>query len=574
MSAAKVSAAKVSAAKGSVAGGSQIHELGVAGLAIIDAVRVEFGPGLTVLTGETGAGKSLIVDALALARGARADAGAIRTGEDRLRVDLLMSGEGGEQIIVREVHAEGRSVARIDDELVTIGRLAAEVAPRIEIHGQHDQQRLGDRSRQRELLDRWSKSLALREEIASLVEARANLLSEFEALGGDDARREALLSIARAERDDLLAAAVEAGEGERLREELRRASSGDRIETLRGEIFELLDGDGSGMRAQSRLLDRTVGELRKLDEGAAALAERISALAIEIDDLARDVVGRGATEAPSRPVAELEERLGLILSLERRFRTDEAGLADALERATVEVQRLEGAATRQGAIIKERAEFAAQIGALALQLRTARKTGASSLKKAVNTALSALALPPTFEIDLQSRRGGGDDPLVDGTPCLVDRSGGDEVEYLFAPNAGEPAAPIAKIASGGELSRVSLALEEALSDASEGRTLIFDEIDAGLGGRAGETLGRSLKRIASQHQVLCVTHLPQVAAQADVHLHVSKREEGGRTITQVRRLSDAERVAELASMLAGDGAGSGAEAAARELLVKAGRIAS
>ena len=569
-----MSPAKVAAAKGSAAGGSQIRELGVAGLAIIDAVRVEFGPGLTVLTGETGAGKSLIVDALALARGARADAGAIRTGEDRLRVDLLMSGEGGEQIIVREVHAEGRSVARIDDELVTIGRLAAEVAPRIEIHGQHDQQRLGDRSRQRDLLDRWSKSLALREEIGGLVDARASLLSEFEALGGDGARREALLVIARAERDDLLAAAVEPGEGARLREELRRASSGDRIETLRGKILELLDGDDAGLRGQSRLLDRTAGELRKLDEGAAALAERISALAIEIDDLARDVAGRGAVEAPARPVAEIEERLGLILSLERRFRTDEAGLADSLERATAEALRLEGAATRQGAITKERAALAGQIGTLALMLRAAITAGASSLKKSVNTALSALALPPTFEIDLQPRRGGGDDPLVDGVPCLVDRSGGDEVEYLFAPNAGEPAAPIAKIASGGELSRVSLALEEALSDASEGRTLIFDEIDAGLGGRAGETLGRSLKRIATQHQVLCVTHLPQVAAQADVHLHVSKREEGGRTITQVRRLSDAERVAELASMLAGDGAGSGAEAAARELLVKAGRNGS
>ena len=235
------------------------------------------------------------------------------------------------------------------------------------------------------------------------------------------------------------------------------------------------------------------------------------------------------------------------------------------------VQRLEGAAARQAAIIEERAALAAKIGALALNLRASRATGAVDLKRAVNTALTALALPPTFEIDVRAREGGADDPLVDGAPCAVDRSGGDEVEYLFAPNAGEPAAPIAKIASGGELSRVSLALEEALSDASEGRTLVFDEIDAGLGGRAGETLGRSLKRIAAQHQVLCVTHLPQVAAQADVHLHVSKREEGGRTVTQVRRLTDDERVVELASMLAGDGAGSGAEAAARELLAKAGR---
>jgi DNA repair protein RecN (Recombination protein N) len=561
----------VKAAKAPATSGSQIRELGVAGLAIIDAVRVEFGPGLTVLTGETGAGKSLIVDALSLARGARADATAIRAGEDRLRVDLLISGEGGEQVIAREVHAEGRSVARIDDQLVTIGRLAAEVAARIEIHGQHDQQRLGDRARQRDLLDRWSKCIPVRDQIAALVDARATLLEEFEALGGDDARREALLAIARAERDDLLAAAIEPGEVERLREELRRASSGDRIEALRGELLELLDDDAAGLRGRARLLDRAARELQKLDDSATALAERIGALSIEIDDLARDVSARGVSDAPARPAAEIEERLGLIHSLERRFRTDEAGLAEALERASAEVQRLEGAAARQAAIIEERAAFAAKIGTLALGLRTSRSTGAVDLKRAVNTALTALALPPTFEIEVRAREGGADDPLVDGAPCAVDRSGGDEVEYLFAPNAGEPAAPIAKIASGGELSRVSLALEEALSDASEGRTLVFDEIDAGLGGRAGETLGRSLKRISAQHQVLCVTHLPQVAAQADVHLHVSKREEGGRTVTQVRRLTDDERVVELASMLAGDGAGSGAEAAARELLAKAGR---
>jgi DNA repair protein RecN (Recombination protein N) len=403
------------------------------------------------------------------------------------------------------------------------------------------------------------------------VDARATLFEEFEALGGDDARREALLAIARAERDDLLAAAIEPGEVERLREELRRASSGDRIEALRGELLELLDDDAAGLRGRARLLDRAARELQKLDDSATALAERIGALSIEIDDLARDVSARGVSDAPARPAAEIEERLGLIHSLERRFRTDEAGLAEALERSSAEVQRLEGAAARQAAIIEERAALAAKIGDLALNLRASRATGAVDLKRAVNTALTALALPPTFEIEVRAREGGADDPLVDGAPCAVDRSGGDEVEYLFAPNAGEPAAPIAKIASGGELSRVSLALEEALSDASEGRTLVFDEIDAGLGGRAGETLGRSLKRISAQHQVLCVTHLPQVAAQADVHLHVSKREEGGRTVTQVRRLTDDERVVELASMLAGDGAGSGAEAAARELLAKAGR---
>ena len=564
----------MSAAKRTPANGSRIIELGVSGLAIIDAVRVELGAGLTVLTGETGAGKSLIVDALALARGARADTDAIRSGEAKLRVDLLLSSDGAEQIVVREVHSEGRSVARINDELVTIAALTAEVAPRIEIHGQHDQQRLGDRGRQRDLLDRWSETLQTREKIGALVEQRERLQGEFEELGGGDARREALLLIARAERDDLRSAAIEPGEGERLREELRRATSSDRIDGLRAEILALLDADDESLRARSRLLDRSARELLKLDSGSASLVERISALAVEIDDLARDAARGEVGEALSRPVAEIEERLGLILSLERRFRTDEAGLADALERAEREIARLEGATERQGEILRERTALAEEIGVLAAQLRRARVAGAGRLCKAVNRALESLALPPTFEIAVAPRAGGEDDPLVEGTACLVDRSGGDDVEYLFAPNAGEPAAPIAKIASGGELSRVSLALEEALSDASESRTLVFDEIDAGLGGRAGETLGKSLKRIATQHQVLCVTHLPQVAAQADVHLQVRKREEGGRTITEVRRLTGEERMRELASMLAGDAAGSGAEAAARELLAKAGQSGS
>lgn len=564
----------MSAAKRIPVSGSRIIEIGVSGLAIIDAVRVELGAGLTVLTGETGAGKSLIVDALALARGARADTDAIRSGEAKLRVDLLLSADGAEQVIVREVHSEGRSIARINDELVTIAALSAEVAPRIEIHGQHDQQRLGDRGRQRDLLDRWSETLEIREKIGSLVEQRECLQEEFYELGGGDARREALLLIAKAERDDLQSAAIEPGEGGRLRDELRRATSRDRIDGFRAEILALLDADDESLRARSRLLDRSARELLKLDSASASLAERISALAVEIDDLARDAARGEVGEALSRPVAEIEERLGLILSLERRFRTDEAGLADALERAEREVARLEGATERQGQILKERTVLADQIGALAAQLRGARVAGAGRLCSAVNRALESLALPPTFEIAVLPRAGGEDDPLVEEIACLVDRSGGDEVEYLFAPNTGEPAAPIAKIASGGELSRVSLALEEALSDASESRTLVFDEIDAGLGGRAGETLGKSLKRIAMQHQVLCVTHLPQVAAQADVHLQVRKREEGGRTITEVRRLTGDERMRELASMLAGDAAGSGAEAAARELLAKAGQSGS
>ena len=553
--------------------GSHVRELGVAGLAIIDSLRLELGQGLTVLTGETGAGKSLLVDALALTRGARADTGAIRSGAERLRVDLLIANDVGEQIIVREVHAEGRSVARINDELVTIARLASEIGPRIEIHGQHDQQRLGDPERQRDLLDRWAKAGGLRDVVAALVERRSSLQAEREALGGDDARREALLAIATTERDDLLSAAVTLGEEAQLKEELRRVASGDRIDALYGELAEHFTDESHGLRRRTSDVERAAKELMRLDPASAPFAERLTALAIETDDLARDLSRHTGGDVPVRSAAEIEERLSLLLTLQRRFRTDEAGLVIALEQASAEVVRLEGAAERRAAIDAELDTLRDSIATAATALRAARRRGAATLEAAVNRALAALDLPPSFEVETLVRPGGAADPIVEGGPCAVDRSGGDLVAYLFAPNAGEPAGPIAKIASGGELSRVSLALEEALSDASEPRTLVFDEIDAGLGGRAGETLGRSLRRIAAQHQVLCVTHLPQVAAQADVHLHVSKREVDGRTVTSIHRLSEAERVDELAAMLAGSGAGSGAAAAAKELLAAAKRSA-
>ena len=551
--------------------GSHIRELGVAGLAIIDAVRVEFGLGLTVLTGETGAGKSLLVDALALARGGRGDSGAVRAGSDRLRVDLQVFAQGHDQIAVREVYAEGRSVARIDDELVTIGRLAGEIGPLIDIHGQHDQQRLGDPARQRELLDRWSKAEGHRTEVASLIQQRSALLDELQGLGGDDARRLALLEVARTERDDLEAAAVREGEEVELKEELRRASNSERIAALQDELREALNEDRSGLRARAASAERIVRELARLDNDATPLQERVSALAIEIDDLGREAAGLSPFAGGSRSLGELEERLALLLALQRRFRTDEAGLLVALTRAREEVDRLDGAEERRTVISNQLTALNARIGEAATELRTVRRAGAATLTTAVNAALTALDLPPSFAIPLAPRGGTEGDPLVEGVPCAVDQGGGDDVSFMFAPNAGEPAGPLAKIASGGELSRVSLAIEEALSDASEARTLVFDEIDAGLGGRAGETLGRSLRRISTQHQVLCVTHLPQVAAQADIHLRVSKREVDGRTLTQVQRLTDEERVVELAAMLAGEGAGSGATAAANELLANARR---
>jgi DNA repair protein RecN (Recombination protein N) len=400
---------------------------------------------------------------------------------------------------------------------------------------------------------------------------RSELHDELQGLGGDDTRRLALLEVARTERDDLEAAAVREGEEAELKEELRRASNSERISALQDELREALNEDRSGLRARAASAERIARELARLDADASTLQERVSALSIEIDDLGREAAGLTPFAGGTRSLGELEDRLALLLALQRRFRTDEAGLLLALTRARDEVARLDGAEERRVEIMQQLTALTGRVGEVATALREARRAGAVTLSAAVNAALTALDLPPSFAIPLAPRVGTEGDPLVEGLPCAVDQGGGDDVSFMFAPNAGEPAGPIAKIASGGELSRVSLAIEEALSDASEARTLVFDEIDAGLGGRAGETLGRSLRRISAQHQVLCVTHLPQVAAQADFHLRVSKREVDGRTLTQVQRLTDEERVIELAAMLAGEGAGSGATAAANELLANARR---
>jgi DNA repair protein RecN (Recombination protein N) len=543
-------------------------ELTVENLAVLERVRLPLSRGFTVLTGETGAGKSLIVDALALALGARATADLVRSGTDAARVeaifddvfpadddplaDVLAAGEGS-AIVRREVSADGRSVARLNDRSVTVGSLAALGERLAEIHGQHEQQRLLAADRQLELLDRFGDLWPLRDAVASahrvwraVVAQSAELLTDEHEL----ARRAELL---RHQADEIGAAALRAGEDGELEAQLRAASHAEAIAGAAATALGALRDEAAGLDAL-RIARAALRQAAAHDERFAALEERATGLEADAAELARDVSDAAErVELDPQTRAAAEERLALIFDLKRKYGAtlDEVNAFGA--RAAEELERLDDQAGLRERLVADEARLRKATDAAAAALRDARAAAAIRLAELVNGELPPLGLPAdAFGVALE--------------PAEMGPSGADRVTFTFAPNPGEPGRPLVRIASGGEASRLSLALKVVLAAADETPVLVFDEVDAGIGGRHATALGERLRGLAEFHQVLCVTHLAQVAAYADRHVHVGKRVEGGRTVAEARELDAAERATELAAMLAGEGAGSEAHAAAEALL--------
>ena len=551
----------------------RLLEVTVTDLALIDRLRLEFGPGLNVITGETGAGKSLLIDALGLALGMRADTSLVRHGAEAARVEALFDRLPEPLIAVREMAASGRSTARLDDDAVTAARLADEVGPLVEIHGQHDQQRLLDERWQRDLLDGFGAHGALRAAMLEAVDRwRENraALTQLTIEPRELARRIDLLEHEAAE---IAAARLRPGEAGEIRGRLTAAQHGEAIARGSATLQDALLGEGSGARETSAVALREARNLARVDERFEPLAERLAGLEAELEDVASEVRRLAETvEHDPAALAALEERLGLIYALERRYGDDETAVIAHGERAREEAQRLAG-------IDGERARREADDGALlaavadvAAQLSAARSDAAQVLAGAVGGVLVELGFPEgVFDVALGRRTAGPDEPAIelDGDAVAFDAAGADHVVYRLAPNPGEPPRSLARIASGGELSRVALAVKQVLAEADATPTLVFDEVDTGIGGRSADPVGRSLWALARRHQVLCVTHLPQIAAHADVQFRITKRERGGRTVTEVERLDREGRIVELAQMLGGSGGGATSLASARELLDRA-----
>jgi DNA repair protein RecN (Recombination protein N) len=531
-------------------------ELAVRDLALIERVRVELAPGFTVLTGETGAGKSLLIDALTLVLGGRADSGLIRHGAAQLRVEALFERDPEPLICVREVNDNGRSVARLDDETVTLARLAGEVGPLVEIHGQHEQQRLLSSAWQRDVLDAFGGHEVQRSVVAAAVRQWRENETALRVVAIGPAELERRIELAEHAANEIEAADPRPGESDQLRSRLSAMASAERITALMSESHSLLAGE-RGARDQAALASRAAAELARLDRSFEPLSERLAGLEAELDDVALELRRRQDEDAAGGSNAvEIEERLGILYGLLRKYGADEVAVRAHGEGARADAQRLRGLDAERARRAADSIRLEQSARELAAQLSAARAATGAALGHAVTAALVELGFPrAAFEVALAE--------------APLDETGADQVAFLLAPNPGEPPRPLARIASGGEMSRVALAIKGVLARADETPTLVFDEVDAGIGGRSADPVGRSLWRLARSHQVICVTHLPQIAAYADAHLRIEKGSRDGRTVTQIEQLDDEARVRELAGMLGGDSAGEAALAAARELVERA-----
>jgi DNA repair protein RecN (Recombination protein N) len=559
----------------------RLLELTVTDLALIERLRLELAPGLNVFTGETGAGKSLLIDALGLAVGARADSTLVRHGAEAARVTALFDRLPEPLITAREVSATGRSTARLDDEPVTAARLSDVAGALVEIHGQHDQQRLLDERWQRDLLDAFGGHAALRTAVAAAVERWRENRALLVALELDPRELSRRLDLAEHEASEIAAAHLRPGEADEIRIRLDAAQHGEAIARGSATLVDALAGDDGGARDVTARALHEARSLARIDQRFGEVAERLGGVEAELEDVAS--TARELAESVDHDPAELArlaDRVSTIFGLERRFGDDEAAVIAHGERVAAEADRLRGIDDERAARQADDARLLERVAACAADLSAARATAGRALADDVGRVLGELGFPPdVFEVGLGRRPAGRDEPAVeiDGDAVAFDATGIDQVVFRIAPNAGEPARALARIASGGELSRVALAVKEVLAEVDDTPTLVFDEIDAGIGGRSADPVGRSLWSLGRRHQVLCVTHLPQIAAHADAHFQITKRERDGRTITEVARLDHDARVVELGQMLGGVNAereagptgGTATLASARELLDRA-----
>ena len=535
-----------------------LHTLELFDFAIADRVTVELGPGLNVVSGETGAGKSLLVDALALLAGGRADDGVVRSGSDASLVQATWAGDRP-VTASRRVVRDGRNVVRLDGEIVTVAELQATLAARLGIFGQQAYRTLLDAAEQRSLLDRHLDAAAATAaaEVTAAWDERQEIRSHLATLRATARDRARQLDLLRYQVDEIDAARLGPGEDAQLDARLSLLRHVERVrEGVSEALGALIGADDRGER--SHAADRIAAAVRALAQAARHDAQ-LANLATETSDALGAVQAIGAElervlerlESEPGELDRLEARRAEIDDLERKYGPGVTGVLAMRARLAAELEALTGAEAEDAELTQAEARAAARLSTAATTLSRGRARAAAQLAPAVMAVLRELALPHgRFEIGLAASPEPG-------------RHGAERVAFRFGANLGEPLAPLQEVASGGELSRVMLALHAAAGSAVT--TLVFDEVDAGLGGRSGRAVGEVLARLARGRQVLVVTHLAQVAAFADHHLRVDKAEVDGRTVTRITQLAGEERVTELARMLAGD-AGEEARVHARALL--------
>lgn len=570
-------------------------ELSIRNFAIIDDLTIRFQDGFHVLTGETGAGKSIILDAVMLILGGRADTMMIRAGAQEAYVEALfhikpalhavlaplLTAEGLEDegsdpqseqpidlLLAREIRANGRNISRINGRTVNLAILREIAEPLIDIHGQGEHLSLLHPKSHLPLLDNYARLEDQRKALGRQVAALQKVRAELQNLRQNERALAQRADMLRYRAEEIGAAKLTPGEEDDLRAERTRLANAEQLMRAASESVALLTGmDDESVSAADLLgqVERSLVQLTRYDDAQGPKLESLQGIIYQLSELSSDLQSY-LDELEFNPgrLSFVEERLELIQSLKRKYGENIEEILALREKALAELKGLDNSETRLAELELAQEKLLAQVGTGAAALSEKRQAAAQTLATAVVTQLADLSMEGSrFEVQFR-REPQADGAIVGQERFAYDQTGIDKVEFLISTNPGEPLKPMAKVASGGETARLMLALKTALAEVDITPTLIFDEIDQGIGGRIGDVVGQKLWGLAavSNHQVIVVTHLPQLAGYGDVHFHVSKQVQDGRTLTHVENLEHHGRVRELAAMLgtSGQHAIGGAEA--------------
>ncbi|MGA2072376.1 MAG: DNA repair protein RecN [Terriglobia bacterium] len=544
-----------------------LHEIHIQNYAVIDSLKVEFAPGLNLLSGETGSGKSILVDALGLALGGRASAEVIRSGQERAQVTAVFRAEGRppwsawleecglvqeeELILRREIQVSGKRRMLVNDQPVTLAAVKSLAGLLVEMHGQNEHVALFAREAQLDLLDQFAGIEEELQQVRELHARRRELELEFESLSQNEQERLRTIDLLSFQVQELEHAKIEPGEDARLEDEKRVLANLERVRAAAAAAFSTLYEDEGAAYSRLAAAMYQIEDLRRYEPAVEPYVEPLAGARASIEDAAhflRNYLGK--LEANPQRLEEIEDRLALLDRLKRKYgRTLEEIVAYG-EKTRQELAKIEHADERRETIQRELEKVTGEYRKAADALSTKRREAARKLTRLVREELAQLGMEKTrLEVHFENKLEGLGGPR-----------GVDEIEFRISPNPGEELRPLEKIASGGEISRLMLALKTVVGMNRPGtgaarrnaRTFIFDEVDSGIGGRVAESVGQRLKRLARDGQVLCVTHLAQIACFADQHYYVEKFERAGRTLTSVTHLAtEKDRARELARMLSG-----------------------
>ncbi|MEQ1794691.1 MAG: DNA repair protein RecN [Nitrospira sp.] len=557
-----------------------LTELRIVNFAILEELSLRFEPGFTVLTGETGAGKSLLIDAIALLVGGRASADQIRFGAEeasleaafqlpdrhplraRLREQGILDATDSELIVRRVIARSGRNRVYLNGTMSSLHALEELGGTLVDLHGQHDQQSLLAAAMQRSVVDAFGNLHERCSAYQQRYESWKAACEEHERLVRESqhrAQREELLRFQCAELDE---AALREGEDEELLNERRRLSSSQQIGALAAEALERVNAEGQGILAQLALTERALGQLFQIDSSVGELTRLTVEAKVVLKEMAgqlRDYAER--VEADPARLGAIEDRLAVIQKLKKKFGGSMADVLDAHRKIKDELEQLQGSDEHLLELRQRIAQHRTDLVQRARELSLKRMESAKRMTKVVRQELEALKMAQTvFEIHV----------TADSGEPEFGPDGIDQIEFRLSTNVGEPAKALSKVASGGELSRVMLALKTVLAERDHVPVLIFDEIDTGVGGAVAAAIGTRLRALGRYHQVFCITHLPQVAAQGQHHLCVEKLQDGKRTVTTVRPLVGPGRENEIARMLGGLTVTKKVRETAAELIADAG----